>query len=169
MRRTTSAHVRSGKHRLHRALLRLADLLDTRGRQVEEIVQLLAGVPLAFRGRLHLDQTAVAAHDDVEVDLGARVLRVVEVEERLAVDDPERDACDRVGQRLPEAEAVERPARRDVGTGDRDRKSTRLNSSHTVISYAVFCLKKKKKHKKRNKHKKNKKKNKKQKKKNNKK
>src|SRR5438132_8509870 len=28
---------------------------------------------------------------------------------------------------------------------DKDRKSTRLNSSHTVISYAVFCLKKKKK------------------------
>ena len=27
-----------------------------------------------------------------------------------------------------------------------DRKSTRLNSSHTVISYAVFCLKKKKTH-----------------------
>src|SRR5437588_9612964 len=32
------------------------------------------------------------------------------------------------------------------GDGQReDRKSTRLNSSHTVISYAVFCLKKKKK------------------------
>src|SRR5438034_5266831 len=30
---------------------------------------------------------------------------------------------------------------------DQDRKSTRLNSSHTVISYAVFCLKKKKKKK----------------------
>src|SRR5215204_5233217 len=29
---------------------------------------------------------------------------------------------------------------------ERDRKSTRLNSSHTVISYAVFCLKKKKIH-----------------------
>src|SRR5438034_3706818 len=29
-----------------------------------------------------------------------------------------------------------------------DRKSTRLNSSHTVISYAVFCLKKKNKQKK---------------------
>src|SRR5215211_9127857 len=29
--------------------------------------------------------------------------------------------------------------------GPEDRKSTRLNSSHTVISYAVFCLKKKKK------------------------
>src|SRR2546429_7348863 len=33
------------------------------------------------------------------------------------------------------------PARRP----DRDRKSTRLNSSHGYISYAVFCLKKKKK------------------------
>src|SRR5438132_8361116 len=33
-----------------------------------------------------------------------------------------------------------------VCSGDKllDRKSTRLNSSHTVISYAVFCLKKKK-------------------------
>src|SRR5947207_12586103 len=31
-----------------------------------------------------------------------------------------------------------------------DRKSTRLNSSHTVISYAVFCLKKKKKKKQQN-------------------
>src|SRR3989454_8869446 len=29
--------------------------------------------------------------------------------------------------------------------GFKDRKSTRLNSSHLVISYAVFCLKKKKK------------------------
>src|SRR5436309_10025026 len=29
--------------------------------------------------------------------------------------------------------------------GDGDRKSTRLNSSHVKISYAVFCLKKKKK------------------------
>src|SRR5437667_946759 len=30
-----------------------------------------------------------------------------------------------------------------------DRKSTRLNSSHITISYAVFCLKKKKRHKRR--------------------
>src|SRR5260221_7819020 len=28
----------------------------------------------------------------------------------------------------------------DIGMPRRDRKSTRLNSSHTVISYAVFCL-----------------------------
>src|SRR5256885_3346824 len=31
-----------------------------------------------------------------------------------------------------------------LGRGEADRKSTRLNSSHLVISYAVFCLKKKK-------------------------
>src|SRR5258708_18181891 len=30
-----------------------------------------------------------------------------------------------------------------LGVKDRDRKSTRLNSSHQIISYAVFCLKKK--------------------------
>src|SRR3712207_8257555 len=33
-----------------------------------------------------------------------------------------------------------------AGTPLADRKSTRLNSSHANISYAVFCLKKKKKH-----------------------
>src|SRR5207245_6833433 len=40
---------------------------------------------------------------------------------------------------------VERFAARDVGRvpPDGDRKSTRLNSSHGSISYAVFCLKKK--------------------------
>src|SRR5258708_17607157 len=44
-----------------------------------------------------------------------------------------------------------RHGRREAGTGAdcfvdcTDRKSTRLNSSHQIISYAVFCLKKKKK------------------------
>src|SRR5947208_9681582 len=41
----------------------------------------------------------------------------------------------------------------NAGTKERsqDRKSTRLNSSHQIISYAVFCLKKKKKKQKQNK------------------
>src|SRR5256885_13083404 len=43
--------------------------------------------------------------------------------------------------------ALLRPGRFDrqitVDLPERDRKSTRLNSSHLVISYAVFCLKKK--------------------------
>src|SRR2546422_5608189 len=36
------------------------------------------------------------------------------------------------------------PSDRHDGAAGRDRKSTRLNSSHGYISYAVFCLKKKK-------------------------
>src|SRR5688572_30877543 len=43
----------------------------------------------------------------------------------------------RVGAKLPGQDE----------SGLRDRKSTRLNSSHSQISYAVFCLKKKKKKK----------------------
>src|SRR5438094_6338991 len=50
--------------------------------------------------------------------------------------------------RVPRARA---PGADHVRTDDRrvveDRKSTRLNSSHRTISYAVFCLKKKKKKK----------------------
>src|SRR3712207_7806588 len=49
----------------------------------------------------------------------------------------------------PEAVAVRqragRPPAREGGRQAGDRKSTRLNSSHANISYAVFCLKKKKK------------------------
>src|SRR5438132_9378318 len=41
---------------------------------------------------------------------------------------------------------------RGRGKQETDRKSTRLNSSHTVISYAVFCLKKKKKKRKKEVH-----------------
>src|SRR5690349_22219684 len=38
-----------------------------------------------------------------------------------------------------------REVRKPIQRGDLDRKSTRLNSSHVEISYAVFCLKKKNK------------------------
>src|SRR3712207_9583662 len=41
--------------------------------------------------------------------------------------------------------AVRRPGHRRADGRGGDRKSTRLNSSHANISYAVFCLKKKKK------------------------
>src|SRR5260221_5540642 len=48
-------------------------------------------------------------------------------------------------QRLAQRDAQHLLHEVDAGDhlGDGDRKSTRLNSSHTVISYAVFCLKKK--------------------------
>src|SRR2546427_9223952 len=44
----------------------------------------------------------------------------------------------------PEAHLLERKIRAAEGPTLEDRKSTRLNSSHSQISYAVFCLKKKK-------------------------
>src|SRR5256885_6757873 len=53
---------------------------------------------------------------------------------------------DRGARRAAGARPAARWARRAAGEGGgmtEDRKSTRLNSSHLVISYAVFCLKKK--------------------------
>src|SRR2546422_11754076 len=50
-----------------------------------------------------------------------------------------RRGPDRGADQPPGGHQPERPAQRE------DRKSTRLNSSHGYISYAVFCLKKKKK------------------------
>src|SRR3712207_7485946 len=69
-------------------------------------------------------------------------------EEHGAVRDPDDDVVG--GVRRPAAVhhvalQVVRPQGDPVGEGQerRDRKSTRLNSSHANISYAVFCLKKK--------------------------
>src|SRR5438034_3601534 len=51
----------------------------------------------------------------------------------------------RLSARISSAAAVVGPFAPSARILHLDRKSTRLNSSHTVISYAVFCLKKKKK------------------------
>src|SRR2546427_2264277 len=48
---------------------------------------------------------------------------------------------------LVEMRDPENGLRLEFGGVDEDRKSTRLNSSHSQISYAVFCLKKKKRKK----------------------
>src|SRR5438132_9653982 len=54
------------------------------------------------------------------------------------------------GESVPARQGRDQASQRYRGQLDaglhpqQDRKSTRLNSSHTVISYAVFCLKKKK-------------------------
>src|SRR5438105_12661220 len=55
-----------------------------------------------------------------------------------------RSPGDLVAQRLGRGGERGRIARRQVRHVSADRKSTRLNSSHEWISYAVFCLKKKK-------------------------
>src|SRR2546429_6941103 len=51
---------------------------------------------------------------------------------------------DRRGEWLPRGDARKGGGLLRSSGGRRDRKSTRLNSSHGYISYAVFCLKKKK-------------------------
>src|SRR3989454_9343899 len=58
---------------------------------------------------------------------------------------PARGPGQRRGSRGgPAVRARDGPRTRGRARVHRDRKSTRLNSSHLVISYAVFCLKKKK-------------------------
>src|SRR2546430_7380836 len=75
---------------------------------------------------------------DLELELAVRVEKehldlaaVARIDEARCVD--ERDPVPRGQPR----------AREDKPGMPRDRKSTRLNSSHSQISYAVFCLKKK--------------------------
>src|SRR5688572_32669826 len=59
------------------------------------------------------------------------------------VDGSGRPAASR-GYRLRLPDGTTQEGRLDAAGRARDRKSTRLNSSHSQISYAVFCLKKKK-------------------------
>src|SRR5690349_22659698 len=81
--------------------------------------------------------TTLFRSDLPPVDLDGELL--VEVEDLVV---QEEDA-------LGEVVALEIDGRsRRVARQAQDRKSTRLNSSHVEISYAVFCLKKKKKKKK---------------------
>src|SRR2546426_2443554 len=76
------------------------------------------------------------------------LFRSLDDNHRRVHDDSEIDGAERnqVGGRHGRHHADEgaKERKRDVDRGE-DRKSTRLNSSHLVISYAVFCLKKKKK------------------------
>src|SRR3712207_8656075 len=71
-----------------------------------------------------------------------RHLPVVALGGEVAVEQPRRDAVgqDRLDRRPPDPQLAAPGLRRE----HEDRKSTRLNSSHANISYAVFCLKKNK-------------------------
>src|SRR2546422_6362389 len=59
------------------------------------------------------------------------------------------EAAESLGRAQPDQFAVIERSHRRLECFPGDRKSTRLNSSHGYISYAVFCLKKKKKQNKR--------------------
>src|SRR5258708_29252100 len=69
---------------------------------------------------------------DLCVDLALRAVRAGA--ESVAIITPYVDQARAIRARLKEGAGNQ---------GDADRKSTRLNSSHQIISYAVFCLKKK--------------------------
>src|SRR5258708_30098729 len=80
----------------------------------------------------------------VEAALGVRSLLL---QKQRAHDWRQGQRHDRRGHhrdRHRDRERAEQPADNPAHREERDRKSTRLNSSHQIISYAVFCLKKKK-------------------------
>src|SRR2546426_5932119 len=86
----------------------------------------------------------VAAQETAVAHIGRVADRDIDVA-NLAEQRP-HDASREVEQCVPPRRDVERIESGLPGSDlDLDRKSTRLNSSHLVISYAVFCLKKKKK------------------------
>src|SRR5438874_7764530 len=72
--------------------------------------------------------TLFSLHDALPISAGEHTTRAVVLER--AAHEVHTVGEQRRGERVP---------------GNTDRKSTRLNSSHVEISYAVFCLKKKKK------------------------
>src|SRR5688572_25203835 len=90
-----------------------------------------AGVTVGHQAILH----GCTVQDGALIGMGARVLNGAVIGERCLVG---------AGALVTESKTFE-PGLLIVGSPARalDRKSTRLNSSHSQISYAVFCLKKK--------------------------
>src|SRR5262245_64757056 len=78
---------------------------------------------------------------------GMELLRLVHrhPELELVMVAARENAGKRLGDVVPSTLGVEGVGDRVLESFEPDRKSTRLNSSHLGISYAVFCLKKKKK------------------------
>src|SRR3712207_8982634 len=81
----------------------------------------------------------LSLHDALPISAPLRLLRPAPAGGQAA---PLQYRC--IGRRRGRGRAYRRPDPRPLAQGP-DRKSTRLNSSHANISYAVFCLKKKKK------------------------
>ena len=81
----------------------------------------------------------LAGHDHVHVDLGAAVLDVRQVEQRLAVDDADRHRGDRVAQRHPRQRAARRPAagrravQRHVAAADRRAAGAAVGLDHVAV------------------------------------
>src|SRR5438876_8759623 len=128
------------------------------GKNVSEASQLLQsrGLVLRVADRIYSDQPInvvlrqtppagllmkVSQQAHVVLSLGQRQLQIPMLEGNSLR--ASRVELLRQGLQVGEVSAINMPGQ----SADTDRKSTRLNSSHPSISYAVFCLKKKKKKK----------------------
>src|SRR5215210_761194 len=93
-RRRTSSHESDGTlaaRSIESLPLGLSDPADPLGREIEERRELVPAERRPLGGRLHLDEPPRPGLDDVQVDLRARVLHLVELEQPLPADDPERN------------------------------------------------------------------------------
>src|SRR5690606_39550009 len=97
---------------------------------------------VAFTLSLH---DALPIYDD-ELDAGVGLLRLSDVRVHLRRHElaGQRSSGNEVAGEVDPEPCAELPSVRDRAPNalEADRKSTRLNSSHVKISYAVFCLKK---------------------------
>src|SRR5256884_218755 len=98
----------------------------------------------AFARDLLRVETTVAGRGTTSMTL-RHVVRRVSDDATVAEADIVFVCIDRLGRATPIPEEIARFLGPRTPVGGGDRKSTRLNSSHGYISYAVFCLKKKKK------------------------
>src|SRR5690625_6740119 len=94
--------------------------------------------------------------NDIGIELEANLPDIQQFEEYIFTIEKElpsihqlltetKDDANKADEIMNKANKLMPEAKEMVSSGIRDRKSTRLNSSHVAISYAVFCLKKKKK------------------------
>src|SRR5919201_5779892 len=134
-RSSDSSHDREGisPSSIERRLLRLANRRDATLAEIEQRIERRPVEGRALRGRLHLDQPPARGHDHVQVDLGARVLLVVEVEQQLPADDPERDRRRRLPQRPRQPGPSERARRRDPRARDRGAACPAVRLQHVTV------------------------------------
>ena len=118
--------------------LQRVQLADAVLREVEERVQRVASEGIGLGGALHLDEQAAAGLDDVHVHVGAGVLVVGEVEQRLAADDADAGGGDEVadghrGDLVLVAHLLQRQHERDEAAGDRRRAGAAVGLDDVAV------------------------------------
>src|SRR5260370_28581210 len=98
-RRARSAATERFRNGRERAALRVEQGEDSTLGKTQQNVELFAGEGIALGSSLKLDEPAGIGHRHVHVDFGPAVLLVRKVEDRDAVDDPDRDGADLARQR----------------------------------------------------------------------